>query len=150
VAGLLVQTLVCPAQTNRFNCWWSTCDMVVHKASNTGPSPYVEVQPHRDTDEGQFRRRDSLAAFEGDSKQSPEQPVRHAVAKVWDGAPYPDLAKTVPHVAFEVYDLAAAIQDQKVIIAPNSPSTGVLVAFIEVHGAPVELMQIDHSVRNDL
>ena len=42
-------------------------------------------------------------------------------------------------------DLAAAIRDQKVIIAPNSPSTGVLVAMIEVNGAPVELTQIDHS-----
>ena len=35
-------------------------------------------------------------------------------------------------------------------IAPNSPSSGVLVAMIEVNGAPVELMQIDHLVRNDL
>jgi hypothetical protein len=35
-------------------------------------------------------------------------------------------------------------------IAPNSPSNGVLVAFIEVNGAPVELMQIDHLVRKDL
>ena len=70
--------------------------------------------------------------------------------RYWDGAPYPDLVKTVPHVAFEVDDLAEAIRDQKVIIAPNSPSTGVLVAMIEVNGAPVELMQIDGSVRKDL
>jgi hypothetical protein len=68
----------------------------------------------------------------------------------FDGAPYPDLVKTVPHVAFEVDDLADAIRDQKVIIDPNSPSTGVLVAFIEVNGAPVELMQIDHLARPDL
>jgi len=58
--------------------------------------------------------------------------------RYWDGAPYPDLVKTVPHVAFEVDDLAEAIRDQKVIVAPNSPSTGVLVAMIEVNGAPVE------------
>jgi len=70
--------------------------------------------------------------------------------RYWDGAPVPDLVKTVPHVAFEVDDLAKAIQDQKVIIAPNSPSIGVLVAMIEVNGAPVELMQIDHLVRKDL
>jgi hypothetical protein len=70
--------------------------------------------------------------------------------RYWDGAPYPDLVKTVPHVAFEVDDLAEAIRDQKVIVAPNSPSTGVLVAMIEVNGAPVELMQIDHLVRKDL
>ena len=70
--------------------------------------------------------------------------------RYWDGAPYPDLVKTVPHVAFEVDDLADAIRDKKVIIEPNSPSTGVLVAFIEVNGAPVELMQVDHLVRKDL
>ena len=68
----------------------------------------------------------------------------------WDGAPVPDLVKTVPHVAFEVDDLTESIQNQKVIIAPNSPSAGVLIAFIEVNGAPVELMQIDRLLRRDL
>lgn len=70
--------------------------------------------------------------------------------RYWEDAPYPDLVKTVPHVAFEVDDLTAALKDQHVIIEPNSPSRGVLVAFIEVNGAPVELMQIDHAVRPDL
>ncbi|MBV1859611.1 MAG: hypothetical protein KUG77_14450 [Nannocystaceae bacterium] len=60
-------------------------------------------------------------------------------------APYPDLVKTVPHVAFEVDDLSAALQGQTVIIEPNSPSEGVMVAFIEVNGAPVELMQVDRT-----
>lgn len=70
--------------------------------------------------------------------------------RYWDDAPYPDLVKSVPHVAFEVDDLAAAIEGLTVIIEPNSPSPGVLVAFVEVRGAPVELMQIDHDVRPDL
>ena len=61
--------------------------------------------------------------------------------RYWDGAPYPDLVKTVPHVAFEVDDLDAALVGQKVLIHPTSPSNGLLVAFIEVNGAPVELMQ---------
>jgi len=39
---------------------------------------------------------------------------------------------------------------QKRQTKPNSPSRGVLVAFIEVSGAPVELMQIDHEARPDL
>ena len=30
--------------------------------------------------------------------------------RYWDDAPYPDLVKTVPHVAFEVDDLAAALE----------------------------------------
>jgi hypothetical protein len=61
------------------------------------------------------------------------------------GCPLPQLVQTVPHVAFEVANLAAALQDKKVIIEPNSPSPGVLVAFIEDNGAPVELMQISES-----
>ena len=70
--------------------------------------------------------------------------------RYWPDAPYPELVKTVPHVAFEVADLPAALNGQKVIIAPNSPSKGVLVAFIEVNGAPVELMQINRTLRADL
>ncbi|HEX2383634.1 MAG TPA: hypothetical protein VHI95_13410 [Acidimicrobiales bacterium] len=70
--------------------------------------------------------------------------------RYWDDAPYPDLVKTVPHVAFEVDDLGVALDGQHVIIEPNSPSPGVVVAFVEVNGAPVELMQIDHEVRPDL
>jgi hypothetical protein len=70
--------------------------------------------------------------------------------RYWAGAPYPELVKTVAHVAFEVDDLEQAIAGQKVIIEPNSPSKGVIVAFVEVNGAPVELLQIDHAARPDL
>lgn len=61
--------------------------------------------------------------------------------RYWKDAPYPDLVKTVPHVAFVVKDLDAELQGQKIIIKPNSPSEGLRVAFIEVNGAPVELME---------
>ena len=54
--------------------------------------------------------------------------------RYWDDAPYPDLVKTVPQVAFEVDDLAAVLEGHHVIIEPNSPSRGVMVAFIEVSG----------------
>ncbi len=70
--------------------------------------------------------------------------------RYWDDAPYPDLVRTVPHVAFEVEDLGTALDGHKVIIEPNSPSQGVTVAFVEVNGAPVELMQIDRALRPDL
>jgi hypothetical protein len=70
--------------------------------------------------------------------------------RYWADAPYPELVKTVPHVAFEVDDLAAAMAGYPVLIAPNSPSPGVLVAMIEVQGAPVELMQVDRNLRPDV
>jgi hypothetical protein len=53
----------------------------------------------------------------------------------------PDLVKTVPHVAFEVDDLEAELAGKNVLIGPNSPSEGVLVAFIVDDGAPVEFIQ---------
>lgn len=58
----------------------------------------------------------------------------------------PDLVKTIPHVAFEVEDLSAALEGKEILIAPNSPSAGVTVAFIVDNGAPIELLQIDHKV----
>jgi hypothetical protein len=57
-------------------------------------------------------------------------------------SPLPDLVKTVPHVAFEVDDLAAAIKDREVIIQPTSRAEGVMVAFIVENGAPIEFLQI--------
>ena len=58
--------------------------------------------------------------------------------------PLPELVKTVPHVAFEVDDLAAAIAGREILIEPNSPSPGITVAFIVDNGAPVELLQVDN------
>ncbi|MBT8478907.1 MAG: hypothetical protein KJO06_08325 [Gemmatimonadetes bacterium] len=58
-------------------------------------------------------------------------------------SPLPELVQRVPHVAFEVDDLEAALEGCEVLIAPNSPSPGVMVAFVVDNGAPVELMQID-------
>lgn len=63
-----------------------------------------------------------------------------------DDAPYPEVVKTVAHVAFEVDDVAEAIKGHKIIIQPNSPSRGVVVAFIEVNGAPVELLSVDRTI----
>lgn len=55
--------------------------------------------------------------------------------------PLPELVKTQPHVAFEVDDLEVALVGHEVLIPPNSPSAGVLVAFIVCNGAPVEFLQ---------
>ena len=65
--------------------------------------------------------------------------------RYWDDAPYPELVKTVPHVAFEVEDLETALAGKKIIIDPNSPTEGLVVAFIEVNGAPIELMQFTET-----
>jgi hypothetical protein len=60
-------------------------------------------------------------------------------------SPLPELVKTVPHVAFEVDDLARELAGHELLIAPNSPSAGVTVAFIVDNGAPVELLHIERT-----
>lgn len=55
--------------------------------------------------------------------------------------PLPTLVQTVPHVAFHVDDLEAALDGRELLIAPNSPSPGVRVAFIVENGAPVEFIE---------
>lgn len=56
-------------------------------------------------------------------------------------APVPELVRQVAHVAFEVSDLASELAGREILIAPNSPSNGVRVAFIVENGAPIELME---------
>jgi hypothetical protein len=56
-------------------------------------------------------------------------------------ADVPDLVRRVPHVAFEVTDLDSELAGREILIAPNSPSSGVRVAFIVENGAPIELLE---------
>jgi hypothetical protein len=56
-------------------------------------------------------------------------------------AAVPDLVRQVPHVAFQVADLASELAGREILIPPNSPSDGVRVAFIVENGAPIELLE---------
>lgn len=58
-------------------------------------------------------------------------------------SPLPELVKTVPHVAFVVDDLQATIDGKDILIKPNSPTNGVIVAFIVDNGAPIEFLQFE-------
>ncbi|MGA9623004.1 MAG: hypothetical protein WBL65_06880 [Bryobacteraceae bacterium] len=58
-------------------------------------------------------------------------------------SPLPEIVKSVPHVAFEVDNLEAALQGKEILIPPNCPSEGVRVAMIVDSGAPVELMEFE-------
>ena len=57
------------------------------------------------------------------------------------GCTLPEPVRTRPHLAFEVEDLDAALEGREILIAPNSPSPGVRVAFILERGEPVELLE---------
>jgi len=61
-----------------------------------------------------------------------------------DDSPLPELVKTVAHVAFEVDNLEDALKGHQILIEPNSPSEGVLVAFVVCDGAPVEFLMFSN------
>lgn len=56
-----------------------------------------------------------------------------------------ELVRTVPHIAFEVDDLEAALEGKEIWSEPSSPSEGVRVAMIIDNGVPVELLQFSRK-----
>lgn len=58
-----------------------------------------------------------------------------------DGCVFPDLVKTVAHVAFIVDDMDAELVGKKILYGPFTPAEGWRVVFIEECGAPVELIE---------
>jgi hypothetical protein len=58
----------------------------------------------------------------------------------------PEIVKTVPHRAFAVENLDAALEGKQILIPLNSPSPGVRVAFILDDGVPIELLEFDGPV----
>jgi len=63
-------------------------------------------------------------------------------------APYPEIVKTVPHVAFEVDNIAAALEGLEILTPPNSPGEGITVAMIVNNGAPVELIEFTSAPKS--
>ena len=51
------------------------------------------------------------------------------------------LLQALPHPAFKVSDLAAALDGHNVLLAPYEPIEGFHVAIIEDGGMPIELIQ---------
>jgi len=58
-----------------------------------------------------------------------------------------DLVRTVPHIAFEVDDLDAALAGQTLLGEVSSPSEGVRVAMIVDDGGPIELLEFSRAGR---
>ena len=62
-----------------------------------------------------------------------------------EDSPIDELIQRVPHVAFEVDDLDAAVVGLELIGEISSPSKGVRVAMIIDDGAPVELIEFSNK-----
>jgi hypothetical protein len=56
-----------------------------------------------------------------------------------------ELIRTVPHIAFEVDDLDAALIGRTILSEVSSPSEGVRVAMIIDDGAPIELIEFQKN-----
>lgn len=56
-------------------------------------------------------------------------------------SPISELIRRIPHIAFEVDDLDAALEGKQVISGVSSPSEGVRAAMIIHNGAPIELIE---------
>ena len=57
------------------------------------------------------------------------------------GSPISELVRTVPHVAFEVDKLEAALAEIGVEAEVTSPGPGIRVAMFEHNGVPIELIE---------
>jgi hypothetical protein len=60
-------------------------------------------------------------------------------------SPLHPLIRSVPHAAFKVDSLEAAIAGEEVLLGPYEPIDGYFVAMINDGGAPVELIQTELS-----
>ena len=60
-------------------------------------------------------------------------------------SPVAEIIQKVPHIAFEVDDLEAAIEGKELIGEVSSPSKGIRVAMVLENGAPVEFLEFGNS-----
>ncbi|MCH9616903.1 MAG: hypothetical protein SP4CHLAM5_03890 [Chlamydiia bacterium] len=60
-----------------------------------------------------------------------------------EGSVFPELVKTVAHVAFIVEDMDEELVGKKILYGPFTPVEGWRVVFIEECGAPVELIETE-------
>lgn len=58
-----------------------------------------------------------------------------------DDAPFDELIKTVPHLAFVVPNIEEAVKGFEILNKINSPMKGCKVAMIKHDNSPIELME---------
>jgi hypothetical protein len=63
-------------------------------------------------------------------------------------APVPDLVRNLAHVGFKVGNLSQAILDKDILLGPVELEPGVTVAFIQVDGFPIQLIEAATGVNS--
>jgi hypothetical protein len=75
----------------------------------------------------------------------PNSPYGVEFMRFEEDSPIPELVRTLPHVAFEVDSIEAALAGKDVLSPPGSPSCGVRAAMIVDNGCPIELIEFSRK-----
>lgn len=62
-----------------------------------------------------------------------------------EGSWMPESIQKLPHIAYEVEDMAKALEGKKVIVEPMEGGENLIIAFIEEEGLPIELMHFTNN-----
>jgi hypothetical protein len=73
-----------------------------------------------------------------------DSPYRIEYLRFEPDSPVTGPVRTLPHMAFQVDDLDAALAGEEVLLRPFQPMEGLRVAFIRKDGAVFEFMQFDN------
>lgn len=86
-----------------------------------------------------------LAQFKMYVSGFPQSPYGIEWMRFEPDSPIAEIIQAVPHVAFEVDDIEAALEGKTVLSEPGSPSNGVRVAMIIDNGCPIELIEFTRT-----
>ncbi len=72
-----------------------------------------------------------------------DHPYRVEFLRFEDDSPVTGPLRDMPHVAWRIEDMAAAIAGKEMILEPFSPMPGLSVAFVKEDGAVIEFMKFE-------
>ncbi|MBW3599560.1 MAG: hypothetical protein KY475_20100 [Planctomycetes bacterium] len=72
-----------------------------------------------------------------------DHPFRVEFLRFEEDSPVTGPLRDMPHVAYRVDDMSAAIEGKEMILAPFVPMPGLTVAFVKEDGAVIEFMKFE-------
>ena len=72
-----------------------------------------------------------------------DHPYRVEFLRFEDDSPVTGPLRDMPHIAYRIDDMDAAIAGKEVVLAPFTPMPGLSVAFVKEYGAVVEFMKFE-------
>ena len=72
-----------------------------------------------------------------------DHPYRVEFLRFEDDSPVTGPLRDMPHVAYRIDDMNAALEGKETILEPFSPMPGLSVAFVKENGAVIEFMKFE-------